>query len=156
MAPTTKYLSSGSPAYKLRTAWVAGYLRDPAMFHGVLYAASAHLDLINGDNDNPVTNFHRAESIRLVNATLSHLESQDDLPVTVLATTWVLSHIAVRFPTSPFFLLGSSSFKTNMQRLTGRVSEAHIHESGLAQMVRNRDQSSGLGFDGALSFLIML
>lgn len=70
MAPITKYLSSGGPAYKLRTAWVAGYLRDPAMFHGVLYVAPAHHDLINGDNDNPATNFHRAESIRLVNVTL--------------------------------------------------------------------------------------
>ena len=43
-----------------------------------------------------------------------------------------------------------------MQRLTGRVSEAHIHESGPAQIVRNGNQSSRLGFDGALSFLIML
>lgn len=95
MVPTVSDLSPGSAAYKLRTAWVTGYLSDPAMFHGILYAASANLDLINGEYDNPVTNFHRLEAIRLINGTLSRLESHDNLPLTVLATTWALAHVAV-------------------------------------------------------------
>lgn len=42
------------------------------------------------------------------------------------------------------------------QRLNGSISEAHLHEAGLAQMVRCKDQNADLGFGGALSFLIML
>jgi hypothetical protein len=96
MVPATKNLSPESAAYKLRTAWVTGYLNNPAMFHGVMYAASANLDLINGEHDNPVTNFHRAEAIRLVQETISVLESHDNLPIAVLAATWALAHVAVR------------------------------------------------------------
>ncbi|KAH8697963.1 hypothetical protein BGW36DRAFT_379750 [Talaromyces proteolyticus] len=135
MVPSIKNISQESAAYKLRTAWVTGYLRDPAMFHAILHAASANLDLINGETDNPVTYFHGMEAIRLTKSALSCLESHDDLPHTVLATTWALAHVA---------------------RLTGKISEAHVHEAGLRQMVRSRDHSTGLGFDGALSFLIML
>lgn len=98
MVPATKNLSSESAAYKLRTAWVNGYLNNPAMFHGVMYAASANLDLINGEHDNPVTNFHRAEAIRLVQRTISFLEPHDELPLAVLAATWALAHVAVRHP----------------------------------------------------------
>lgn len=96
MVPATASLSPESAAYKLRTAWVTGYLNNPVMFHGVLYAASANLDLINGELDNPVTAFHRAEAIRLVQATLSGLKSHDNLPLGVLAATWALAHVAVR------------------------------------------------------------
>lgn len=96
MVPTTKNLSPESAAYKLRTAWVNGYLNNPAMFHGVMYAASANLDLINGENDNPVTNYHRAEAIRLVQETISVLGPHDNLPLAVLAATWTLAHVAVR------------------------------------------------------------
>ncbi|KAE8549597.1 hypothetical protein EYB25_008119 [Talaromyces marneffei] len=135
MVPATKNLSSESAAYKLRTAWVNGYLNNPAMFHGVMYAASANLDLINGEHDNPVTNFHRAEAIRLVQRTISFLEPHDELPLAVLAATWALAHVA---------------------RLNGSTSEAQLHEVGLAQMIRCKGQNADLGFDGALSFLIML
>lgn len=96
MVPATKNLSSESAAYKLRTAWVNGYLSNPAMFHGVMYAASANLDLINEEHDNPVTNFHRAEAIRLVQETISVLGPHDNLPLGVLAATWALAHVAVR------------------------------------------------------------
>jgi hypothetical protein len=96
MVPATKNLSPESAAYKLRTAWVNGYLSNPAMFHGVMYAASANLDLINGERDNPVTNFHRAEAIRLVQETISVLGPHDNLPLAVLAATWALAHVAVR------------------------------------------------------------
>lgn len=95
MVPTTKNLDPESAAYKLRSAWVSGYLNSPAMFHGVLYAASANLDLINGEHDNPVTNYHRAEAIRLVQETISSLQSHENLPFTVLAATWALAHVAV-------------------------------------------------------------
>ncbi|KUL91607.1 hypothetical protein ZTR_01513 [Talaromyces verruculosus] len=135
MVPATKNLSPESAAYKLRTAWVNGYLSNPAMFHGVMYAASANLDLINGERDNPVTNFHRAEAIRLVQETISVLGPHDNLPLAVLAATWALAHVA---------------------RLNGIASEAQLHEAGLAQMIRCRGQKADLGFDGALSFLIML
>jgi hypothetical protein len=96
MVPSTSTLNPESAAYKLRTAWVTGYLNNPVMFHGVLYAASANLDLINGELDNPVTAFHRAEAIRLVQETLSGLNSHDHLPLAVLAATWALAHVAVR------------------------------------------------------------
>ncbi|KAH8692207.1 hypothetical protein BGW36DRAFT_387188 [Talaromyces proteolyticus] len=114
MVPSIRELNQGSAAYKLRTAWVTGYLTDPAMFHGVMYAASANLDLINGDFNNPITTFHRVEAIRLVNKGLSKVEGGDDLPPAIIAATWALAHVA---------------------RLKGDISEAHLHESGLAQMV---------------------
>ncbi|EED24025.1 conserved hypothetical protein [Talaromyces stipitatus ATCC 10500] len=135
MVPTIKNLSPESAAYKLRTSWVTGYLNNPAMFHGILYAASANLDLINGEHDNPVTSFHRAEAIRLVQETISVLQSYDDLPLAVLAATWALAHVA---------------------RLNGSTSEAHLHEVGLAQMIRLKGLDPDVGFGGALSFLIML
>ena len=101
MVPCTTDLSTGSAAYKLRTAWVEGYMSDPCMFHAVLYAASANLDLINKEHDNPVTAFHRAEAIRLTYEQLSRLKSHEDIPATVVSASWVLAHIAVRLSSSP-------------------------------------------------------
>jgi hypothetical protein len=95
MVPSTADLSRGSAAYKLRTAWVEGYLSDPCMFHAILYAASANLDLINKEMDNPVTAFHRGEAIRLTNETLARLDYHDEIPATIISATWALAHIAV-------------------------------------------------------------
>jgi hypothetical protein len=97
MVPSTARLSPESAAYKLRTAWVEGYLTEPCMFHGILYAASANMDLLRGELENPVTSFHRAEAIRLTNQKISQLNDSEKVPPPVIAATWALAHVAVQF-----------------------------------------------------------
>lgn len=97
MVPSPARLRPECAAYKLRTAWVEGYLTEPCMFHGILYAASANMDLLRGELENPVTFFHRAEAIRLTNERISQLNDSEKVPQTVMAATWALAHVAVQF-----------------------------------------------------------
>lgn len=55
-----------SIAYQMQRVYMPHTLTDPCMFHASLYAASAHLDAARHDCDNPITLYHKSETLRYI------------------------------------------------------------------------------------------
>jgi hypothetical protein len=62
------------------------------MFHAVLCTASSHLDIIRGERDNPITQFHRQNTLRLL---LDSVSKVGDMPDASIAATMYLWHYEV-------------------------------------------------------------
>ncbi|CAG9990635.1 unnamed protein product [Clonostachys byssicola] len=101
-----------------RKEWIQAIMSDPCIFHGILFAASSHLDVLRGEVDNPVTEYHRRHAIKLL---LDHISSSDRVSVTAVATATYLWHY---------------------EAMNSNTMEGKIHKQGLQQMVKG---NGGLG-----------
>lgn len=90
-----------SVAHKLQTTCLQAALSDPCLFHATLFSTSAFLDFAQGMRDNPVTTYHKAETIRMVQDAISKSDS-DGLPDSIITATTYLLCIAVAIPSHPF------------------------------------------------------
>jgi hypothetical protein len=74
----------------VNTQWASHAMTDPALFHGVLFHASVHVEFFQRKAWSATTLFHRGETIRLVSERLSSSNG----PVsdnTIAAVGWVAS-----------------------------------------------------------------
>jgi hypothetical protein len=67
---------------------------DACLFHATLYSTSAHMDIMQGVVDNPVTIYHKIESLRLIREAISSSDTQS-IPNNVIAATLHLMYFAV-------------------------------------------------------------
>jgi hypothetical protein len=69
---------------------------EPSMFHATLYAASVHLDILQEQEINPITVFHKGRIIQLINEKLNSKGALGDSIVGAIATlmVWEVSYIA--------------------------------------------------------------
>jgi len=74
------------------------------MFHATLYAASVHLDILQEQETNPITVFHKGKIIQLINEKLNSKGALSDSIVGAIATlmVWEVSYITLFYT---FFLL---------------------------------------------------
>ncbi|KAK9312479.1 hypothetical protein V1522DRAFT_438361 [Lipomyces starkeyi] len=113
-------------------SWMQAAFSDPCMFHGILFAASSHLDVLRGERDNPVTHYHRRNATRQL---INNISSPQKLPDTTVAAALYLWHY---------------------ESMNCRVEEAQIHKNGLKEMVKSKGGLTKLGLGGFLSHLIIL
>lgn len=66
-----------SIAYQMQTVYMRHSLTDPCMFHASMYAASAHLDAARNDCDNPITLYHKSETLHHIRQRIA--QSQDGI-----------------------------------------------------------------------------
>lgn len=57
------------------------------MFHAVLLAASSHLDVIRKELNNPITDYHRRNTVQLL---VNNISSSEKIPYTSMAATMYL------------------------------------------------------------------
>ncbi|KAL6693445.1 hypothetical protein J3F84DRAFT_401331 [Trichoderma pleuroticola] len=120
-------------AYKYsRNQWMQASLQDPCMFHVILFAASSHLEIIRGENGNPVTHYHRRQAIKLL---LENISASRTVSDSSIATAMYLWHY---------------------ESMNSHLDEARIHKKGLLQMVNANGGLRKLGFGGFLSHMITL
>ncbi|CAG9942571.1 unnamed protein product [Clonostachys rosea f. rosea IK726] len=116
-----------------RKEWIQATLSDPCIFHGILFAASSHLDVLRGEIDNPVTEYHRRHAVKLL---LDHISSSERVSVTAVATATYLWHY---------------------ETMNSNTMEGKIHKQGLQQMVKGNGGLGAIRLCGdRLSNLIML
>ncbi|KAL7796394.1 hypothetical protein V8C43DRAFT_278973 [Trichoderma afarasin] len=120
-----------APEYS-RNQWMQASFQDPCMFHVILFAASSHLEVVRGENGNPVTHYHRRQAIKLLSENISASQTVSD---TDIATAMYLWHY---------------------ESMNSHLDEARIHKEGLLQMVNANGGLRKLGFDGFLSHMITL
>jgi Fungal specific transcription factor domain len=74
----------------VNTQWARHAMSDAALFHGVLFHASVHVESYGGQPWSPETLFHRGETIRLTSERLNNPNGivSDD---TIAAVGWVAS-----------------------------------------------------------------
>ena len=72
--------------------WIRLSLTDPCLFHAVLFAASSHLDVIRREQDNPITHYHRRNTVQLL---LSNISENGTVRNTSIAATMYLWHYEV-------------------------------------------------------------
>ncbi|KAL6897434.1 hypothetical protein GGI43DRAFT_409118 [Trichoderma evansii] len=112
--------------------WMQASFSDPCMFHGILFAASSHLEVIRGESGNPITHYHRQQAIKLLLENISQSRNVSD---TSIATAMYLWHY---------------------ESMNCHITEAKIHKKGLLQMVNANGGLRKLGFGGFLSHMITL
>ncbi|CAM1509723.1 Fc.00g000580.m01.CDS01 [Cosmosporella sp. VM-42] len=112
--------------------WMQASFSDPCMFHGILFAASSHLEVLRGERDNPITHFHRRHATQLL---LEYISSSQRLHHTSIAAAMYLWHY---------------------ESMNDHVNEAQIHKKGLQQMVKVNGWLKSLGLGGFLPHLITL
>ncbi|VUC30645.1 unnamed protein product [Clonostachys rosea] len=116
-----------------RKQWMQTFLSDPCIFHGILFAASSHLDVLRGEVENPVTEYHRQHAVKLL---LNHISSSETVSVTAVATATYLWHY---------------------EAMSSNTKEGKIHKQGLQQMVKGNGGLGAIRLCGdRLSNLIML
>ncbi|KAL7905073.1 hypothetical protein GGI35DRAFT_471951 [Trichoderma velutinum] len=115
-----------------RNQWMQASFQDPCMFHGILFAASSHLEVIRGENGNPVTHYHRRQAIKLL---LENISASKTVSDTSIATAMYLWHY---------------------ESMNSHLDEARIHKKGLLQMINANGGLRKLGFGGFLSHMITL
>lgn len=141
--------NSALPDISLEDEWMKASLSEPCIFHGILFAASSHLDVLRGETDNPVTHYHRQHATRLL---LDHISSSHKVSVTAVATAMYLWHYEVRKSDG-----ASKITLTYFQTLSSHVKEGNIHKQGLQQMIRANGGIKNVRLCGDhLSNLIML
>ncbi|KAL7943627.1 hypothetical protein V8C42DRAFT_98204 [Trichoderma barbatum] len=116
----------------LRNQWMQASFSDPCMFHGILFAASSHLEVIRGESGNPVTHHHRRQAIKLL---LENISASRMVSDTSIATAMYLWHY---------------------ESMNRHIREAKIHKNGLLQMINANGGLKKLGFGGFLSHNITL
>ncbi|CAH0051065.1 unnamed protein product [Clonostachys solani] len=128
--------------------WMQALLSDPCIFHGILFAASSHLDVLRGEVDNPVTEYHRRHAVKLL---LDHISSSERVSVTAVATATYLWHYEVRI------FIQRWSEADLAKAMSSNTMEGKIHKQGLQQMVKGNGGLSTIRLCGdRLSNLIML
>ncbi|PTB49022.1 hypothetical protein M431DRAFT_535204 [Trichoderma harzianum CBS 226.95] len=120
-----------APEYS-RNQWMQASFQDPCMFHAILFAASSHLEVVRGENGNPVTHYHRRQAIKLL---LENISASRTVSDTSIATAMYLWHY---------------------ESMNSHLDEARIHKQGLLQMINANGGLRKLGFDGFLSHMITL
>jgi hypothetical protein len=70
MAPNIPTSQPKNAAAQLRSIYMQTALSNPCLFHATLYGASAHLDIVRGQDNGPVTVFHRGRTLQLINNSL--------------------------------------------------------------------------------------
>jgi hypothetical protein len=100
IAPIIQPLGINSHLNPVNTVWAQRAMTDPALFQGILFHASVHLDLRQHRPLSSTTLFHRGETIRLVS---ERLNDSDRLvsDETIAAVGWVASE-GVGLPIWPF------------------------------------------------------
>ncbi|KAL7929765.1 hypothetical protein V8C35DRAFT_314735 [Trichoderma chlorosporum] len=130
--PRSVRINSNSVYERSRNQWMQASFSDPCMFHGILFAASSHLEVIRGESGNPVTHYHRRQAIKLLLESISASRSVSD---TAIATAMYLWHY---------------------EGMNCHVEESSIHKKGLLQMINASGGLTKLGFGGFLSHMITI
>lgn len=78
----------------LQTTWMQAAMSDPCLFHATIYSISAHLDIIQGSPDNPVTIYHKTETLRLIREAIAN-SNHSSLSTSVIAATLHLLYFSV-------------------------------------------------------------
>jgi hypothetical protein len=78
----------------LQTTWMQVAMSDPCLFHATLYSTSAYKDITHGSLDNPVTMFHKTETLRLIREAIANSD-HNNLPTSVVAATLHLLYFSV-------------------------------------------------------------
>jgi hypothetical protein len=69
-------------------SWMQTSFSDPCMFHAVLFAASSHLDVIRKERDNPITHYHRRNTVRLLRDSISRSGKVPDASIVATMYLW--------------------------------------------------------------------
>ncbi|KAE8447096.1 hypothetical protein EG329_011080 [Mollisiaceae sp. DMI_Dod_QoI] len=133
IAPMIQPLGINNHLNPVNTQWARHAMTDPALFHGVLFHASVHVNFRQGEPWSATTLFHRGETIRLVS---ERLNSSDDLVTdnTIAAVGWVAAE----------------------GNITGNIEGNQIHWDAIGQMLKARGGLEPLGWNGALELLLTL
>ncbi|KAH8690250.1 hypothetical protein BGW36DRAFT_466147 [Talaromyces proteolyticus] len=103
-----------SIATMLQTTWMQAAWSDPCLFHATLYSTSAHMDITHDTPENPVTTYHKTETLRLIREAIANSD-HSSLPTSVVAATLHLLYFA---------------------KLKGEFNEGTSHESGIEALLR--------------------
>lgn len=109
LAPALLPVGSGQALNPLRITFVAEAIRNPVLFHATLFRASAHDDLLRGNQKNLVTLLHQGETIRLINADLNSSPIYQISDSTIAAVTCLLAYEVG----SPCFICGNVCLLTH-------------------------------------------
>ncbi|KUJ08251.1 uncharacterized protein LY89DRAFT_725168 [Mollisia scopiformis] len=134
IAPMIQPLGINSHLNPVNTQWARHAMSDPALFHGVLFHASVHVESYGGRPGSSIsTLFHRGETIRLVS---ERLNSSDGFvsDETIAAVGWVASE----------------------GNITGVTEQDGIHWHAIVKMLNARGGLQSLGWSGALELLLTL
>lgn len=69
-------------------------MSDPCLFHATLYSASAYMDITHGSPGNPVTMYHKTETLRLIREAIA-MSGHRSLSTSVVAATLHLLYFSV-------------------------------------------------------------
>lgn len=78
----------------LQTTWMQAAMSDPCLFHATLYSTSAYMDITQGSPDNPVTMYHKTETLRLIREAIANTD-HSSLSTSVVAATLHLLYFSV-------------------------------------------------------------
>jgi hypothetical protein len=78
----------------LQTTWMQAAMSDPCLFHATLYSTSAYMDITHGSADNPVTMYHKTETLRLIREAIANSD-HSSLSTSVVAATLHLLYFSV-------------------------------------------------------------
>jgi hypothetical protein len=135
-------------------------LSNAGLFHGMLYAASAHSEVLQGVPSSALSIFYEVQTLRLINEELSRPETNlsDTLIVAILflanfeVSIRQLCYPPLRSPLKrPFCRL-----LTFLQNMNGNLRAAQAHMQGLRHIVKLRGGLKYLGLNGRLANLLLL
>ncbi|KAL3478471.1 hypothetical protein BJX99DRAFT_104448 [Aspergillus californicus] len=110
----------GTFVNQIYTSWTQRVMSDSCLFHATLFATSSFLDIMERREDNPVTHYHKYETIRLVQQAISNSDSAGLSEMDIVATTYLV-----------YFA-----------KLNGSLEEAKCHDAGLDAMIRFKGPST--------------
>jgi hypothetical protein len=87
IGPTVSPVEHGENGSFLADSWIQASFSNPCMFHAVLLAASSHLDVIRKELNNPITDYHRRNTVQLL---VNNISSSEKIPYTSMAATMYL------------------------------------------------------------------
>lgn len=70
-------------------------MSDACLFHATIYSTSAHIDITHGTPENPVTTYHKTETLRLIREAITNSDHHRSLSTSVVAATLHLLYFAV-------------------------------------------------------------